>query len=269
MESHQFISFKNSTIFYKVLGAGKTVVFVHGFGEDGTIWDEMVKRLKNDFQIIIPDLPGSGKSTILKNGDKQVSIDDYAEAIIEVLKNEAISKCTLIGHSMGGYVVLAMVERNPEILRSFGFCHSSAFADNEEKKQIRRKSIEFIQAHDAMIFLRTSIPGLFGDKFKLEHGNIVEQLITHTSYFSNETLIQYQAAMINRPDRTHVLQNSKLPVLFIMGEKDQSVPIEQSLAQCHLPSISFVHILPDAGHMGMIEEPERCANAMVSFLNNS
>ena len=88
MENNQFISFKNSTIFYRVSGKGKTVVLVHGFGEDGNIWNDTVETLKNNFRVIVPDIPGSGKSTILKEENTQISIDDYAEVIIHVLKNE-------------------------------------------------------------------------------------------------------------------------------------------------------------------------------------
>ena len=144
----------------------------------------------------------------------------------------------------------------------------TAFADNEERKQARLKSIDFIQTHDAISFLRTSIPGLFADRFKKEHAEVVEKLIDAGTSFSNETLVQYQKAMLNRPERKRTLQKTNLPVLFIIGEKDQAIPLQQSLAQCHLPAIASVHILPNAGHMGMLEESELCTDAVISFLNN-
>ena len=266
MESNQFIPFKNSTLFYRVSGQGKIVVLIHGFGEDGNVWKEIEAKLKTNFQVIIPDVPGSGKSTLLKNGDSEISIDDYAEAIVHILKNESVSKCTVIGHSMGGYITLAIAEKYPGILNGFGLFHSTAFADNEEKKQTRLKSIDFIQTHDALSFLKTSTPGLFSDKFKEKHAEVIEKLINAGSSFSSETLVQYQKAMINRPERKTVLENTKLPVLFIIGEKDQSIPLQQSLEQCHLRLVSSVHILPDAAHMGMFEESELCNDILLSFL---
>ena len=268
MENHQFIPFKNSTVFYSISGQGKTVVLIHGFGEDGNIWNETVKKLKNNFRVIVPDIPGSGKSTILKDENTQISIDDYAEVIIHILGNESVTTCAVIGHSMGGYIALAIAEKYPEILTGFGLFHSTAFADNEERKQARLKSIDFIQTNDAISFLRTSIPGLFADKFKKEHAEVIEKLIDAGMSFSSETLIQYQKAMLNRPERKRLLQKTNLPVLFIIGEKDQAIPLQQSLAQCHLPSIASVHILPNAGHMGMLEEGELCTDAIISFLSN-
>ena len=268
MENHQFIQFRNSTIFYRVFGSGKTVMLLHGFGEDGHIWDAIVKKLQRSFHIIVPDIPGSGKSTILRNGTNQISIDDYAEAIMEVLRAEAVNKCTVIGHSMGGYITLAIAEKHSEILNSFGLFHSTAYADSEEKKQTRLKSIEFIQTHDAPSFLKTSIPGLFSDKFTQEHPNIIEELINAGSYFSSEPLIQYQRAMISRPERIKILQETNLPVLFIIGEKDPAIPLQHSLAQCHTAYVSIVHILPNAGHMGMFEKTEASADIIYSFLDN-
>ena len=268
IERSQFISIKNSTVFYRVSGEGKAVVLIHGFAEDGNIWNETIKKLENDFKVIIPDTTGSGKSSILKNENDEVSIDDYAEVIMAVLKNESIDSCTVIGHSMGGYIALAIAEKHPEILNGFGFFHSTAFADSEERKQTRLKSIEFIQTHGAKSFLKTSMPGLFGERFKQEHSNVVEELINATSYFNGEALIQYQKAMMNRIERAKVLLTTKVPVLFIIGEKDQAVPLQQSLVQCHLPSQASVHLLPDAAHMGMLEDGEFCTEIIMSFLNS-
>ena len=269
MENIQSIIYDNSTIFYRVSGKGKTVVLLHGFGEDRNIWNDLAAKLVESFKVIIPDIPGSGKSEILKNDvEKEISIDRYAKVIMYILEKENVTTCAIIGHSMGGYITLAIAEKYPDILNGFGLFHSSAFADNEEKKQARLKSIEFLKTHDAKSFLKTSIPGLFAEKFKQEHPDIVEKLVESGNHFSSKALIQYYQAMINRPERIEVLKQTKLPVLFIIGEKDQAIPLQQSLTQCHLPSTSYVHILPNAGHMGMLEEKELCNNIVISFLNN-
>src|SRR5687768_8446429 len=111
MENHQFIPFKDATIFYKVVGQGKPALLIHGFGEHGSIWNDIVEKLKNNFRIIVPDIPGSGRSTILKDESKQISIDDYAEVIVHVIKNETTDNCAVVGHSMGGYIALAIAEK--------------------------------------------------------------------------------------------------------------------------------------------------------------
>ncbi len=262
MES-KFIKYKNKNIHYREFGKGKPVILVQGFGEDGNIWNELIEDLKDNFKIIVPDIPGSGKSEMLDG--ENTSIEDYAEVIKAILKEEKIELCCMIGHSMGGYITLAFAEKYPELLYGFGLFHSSAFADEEEKKQTRRKAIEFIKTKGTYAFLKTSIPNLFADS---KHQNDIEMLIEQGKNLTLEALIQYYHAMINRPDRTHVLKIFTKPVLFIIGQKDNAIPLQASLQQCHLPAISHVHILENVGHMGMIEEQKKCSGLLLSFLQN-
>ncbi len=257
----EFIKYQNKNIHYKVSGKGKVVVLLHGFGEDGNIWNELIKDFKNDYHLIVPDLPGSGLSEILDG--ENISIDDYAEVIKAILDSDKIKKCSIIGHSMGGYITLSLAEKYPVLLDRFGLFHSSAFADDEPKKQNRLKAIDFIKANGSYAFLKASIPNLFADKM---HQKEIEQLIEQGSKFTPEALIQYYLAMINRPDRTAVLKKFDKPVLFIIGEKDNAIPLHSSLQQCYLPSISYVNIL-EAGHMGMIEQAEKCKTILHLFIN--
>lgn len=261
MPESKFITFKNKKLHYTVAGKGRPVMLIHGFGEDGNIWKKLIKGLQDNFQLIVPDIPGSGRSEMLEGENH---IDDYAVAVQHILDAESIKHATIIGHSMGGYITLALAEKYAELLNGFGLFHSSAYADDEEKKQTRRKAIDFIKANGAYAFLKTSIPNLFAGN---KHLKEMEDLIQKGKEFSSESLVQYYQAMINRPDRTAVLRTFEKPVLFIMGEKDSAVPLQASLQQCHLPAIAYVHIL-DTGHMGMIEEPDRSISILESFLHN-
>jgi pimeloyl-ACP methyl ester carboxylesterase len=268
MES-RFIAYQNKKIHYRVTGSGKPVVLLHGFGEDGNIWNELVKELQNDFYVIVPDIPGSGQSEMLDRENilpagKQVSIEDYAEVIKGIVDKEISAECAVIGHSMGGYITLAFATKYPEMLNRFGLLNSTAFADDDAKKQNRLKAIDFIKDNGAYAFLRTTIPNLFASK---QHQTKIEELIEEGRNFTPEALIQYYQAMMNRPDTTDILKEFNKPVLFIIGEKDNAIPLQASLQQCYLPSISHVHIL-EAGHMGMIEDPETCKHVLQSFLNN-
>jgi len=268
MES-KFIKYQNKNIHYKVSGKGKAVVLIHGFGEDGNIWNELIKDFKNDYHLIVPDIPGSGLSEMLDGENiiptgRQVSIEDYAEVIKGILNKEIIAGCAIIGHSMGGYITLAFAKKYPEMLNKFGLFHSTAFSDDEAKKQNRLKAIDFIQANGAYAFLRTTIPNLFADK---QHQTKIEELIEEGRNFTPEALIQYYQAMMNRSDTTDILKEFNKPILFIIGEKDNAIPLQSSLQQCYLSPISQVHIL-NIGHMGMIEQPETCKLVLQSFLNN-
>src|SRR5438094_5666134 len=96
---------QNTEIFYKVTGEGHPVVLLHGFAEDSNVWNEQVGFLQQYCRLIIPDLPGSGKSGVLQKDN--VTIGDYAIFVNALLQSENIDKCILLGHSMGGYITLA------------------------------------------------------------------------------------------------------------------------------------------------------------------
>ncbi len=276
------ITYQSSKIFYRIAGEGKPVILLHGFGEDGDIWKHQIEYLQSSFKLIIPHLPGSGKSEMIKD----MTIEGMAEAIKEIVDielqfplqgaegAEGALPC-IIGHSMGGYITLAFAEKYPASLSSFGLFHSSAYADSEEKKAARLKSIEFIKQNGAHAFLKTMIPGLFclpgqdGSKPSdpLMKQQQIDELLEKGKKFSAEALTAYYNAMIARPDRTHVLKNFLHPVLFIMGEHDKVVPLEQSLPQSHLPKQSQLHILRNSAHMGMLEETLKANKALLDFLS--
>jgi pimeloyl-ACP methyl ester carboxylesterase len=132
-------------ISYTDVGVGNVVVLLHGFGEDGNIWKQQVAYLAQQFRVIVPDIPGSGNSPLLKKQD--VSIEDYAHCIHQLIADilpDDNNKITLLGHSMGGYITLSYAKLFPQKLNAFGLIHSTAFADSEEKKQVRLRGIETI-----------------------------------------------------------------------------------------------------------------------------
>ena len=265
-----YIEFKNKKIFCRIEGKGNPVLLIHGFGEDGRLWNKQLDALKENHLLIIPDLPGSGSSEML---DGNASIEDYAEAI-KTLADEVIEKrggqkeyqFSLIGHSMGGYITLAFAEKYPELLNSFGLFHSSAYADSEEKVATRKKAIDFISKNGTEAFLKTSVPNLFCEETKKEKPELITQLLNIAKTISPEVLKQYYEAMIARPDRASVLKTFPNPILLIAGKFDTAVPIHTSLEQFGIPAISTVHILQHSGHMGMWEEVTLSNSFLTDFL---
>lgn len=256
-------------ISYTDVGEGNIVVFLHGFGEDGSIWKNQIDFLVKFYRVIVPDIPGSGGSSLLKKQD--TSIEDYAISIHQFLESilpERNTTITLLGHSMGGYITLAYAKIFSQQLNGFGLIHSTAFADSEEKKLVRLKAIETINQYGAYPFLKITIPNLFAADFKQKHPEQVEELIAKSKAFTEPSLEQYYIAMMNRTDATSVLKESRVPVLFVMGTEDIAAPLQDVLQQCHLPKQSHISILENVGHMGMMEATEKVNNAILNFVNN-
>jgi len=265
--------YNSFTIHYKVSGKGVPLVLLHGFGEDGTVWDNQVAALQSDAMVIVPDLPGSGKSTLsaadftVENTALLDTMVFYADVIQALLNHLQIEQYFLLGHSMGGYITLAFAEKYPALLKGFGLIHSTSFADNEQKKENRQRGIELMEEYGGYPFLKNSIPNLFTTAFKQNEHNKVEELIEKAQHFETKALQCYYRAMINRPDRTFVLKASKVPVLIIAGEQDIVVPINDVLQQAHQPNICHIHILKHSAHMGMWEDKEGMNKGILSFIN--
>lgn len=249
-------------IHYRISGSGNPVLLVHGFGEDGNIWRHQVAHLQQQFTCIVPDLPGSG----LSDSVDDMSMEGLAEVVHDIIHQEGIDACPVIGHSMGGYITLAFAEKYWNHLTSLGLFHSSAFADSVEKKEARRKGIAFTQEHGAFAFMKTTTPNLFAPLTKEQRHGLVEEQLATLHNFSADAVVSYYEAMMARPDRTAVLKQSAVPVLFVMGKYDGAVPMADTLRQCHLPEKSYIHILEQSGHMGMLEETEKSNRILEEFL---
>ena len=266
-------TYSNASIVYQTEGEGIPVVLLHGFGEDAGIWNQQVNFLKNHYRLIVPHFPGSGESVFLTNKESPATtphppctIEFYADCIYALLAHENITSCIMLGHSMGGYVALAFAEAYPQLLKGYGLIHSTAFADSAEKKQNRQRSIEMIEQYGSYPFLKNTIPNLFGESYKKEHAEKVNALIEQGNNFLPQALKQYSEAMMLRPDRTRVLKNTNLPVLFIMGTEDIATPMKDVLQQVHLPGIAYIHIFENTGHMGMLESAEKMNSAILEFI---
>lgn len=262
------LTYKNITCAYQVIGKGFPVLLIHGFGEDSRVWEKQIIALKDDYQLIIPDLPGCGKSVLTAEFDSNLlsSIDFLGELMEQIIKQEKIANWVVIGHSMGGYIALAMAERHPELLKGLGLVHSTAFADSEEKKQIRTKGIAAMDTYGAEAFIKNTTPNLFTQSFKELHANMVNSFIEMGANCSVAALKCFYLAMRNRPDRTHVLQNLDKPVMLIAGTEDIAVPVNDSLKMAAMPSKMLFTCLDGIGHMGQTETPEKVNDTIIKFL---
>lgn len=256
---------------YSVYGKGTPVILLHGYGEDSTIWELQCEALSAHCLLIVPDLPGSGKSIISPKGHADwlpnLSIKDLAKSIDEILLIENIPSCIILGHSMGGYISLAYASLFPQKLGGMGLVHSTAFADSEEKKKLRLKSIEFLQEHGGFAFFKTSMANLFGKKFRNNHPEMIEAQIEKTKAFDTPILIGYTKAMMLRTDKTAVLKQATFPVLFAAGTEDIAAPLTDIQQQATLPNKSYLEIMESVGHMGMIEAPDTLNQHLVKFIH--
>lgn len=250
---------EQNNVFYTDQGEGFPVILIHGFCETHEVWTRFAEKLSADFRVISVDLPGFGNSKSLPEG---FSIADAAKKIIELLDALNIKKCVPIGHSLGGYVTLAMVRQQVNLFSGFGLFHSTAYADSDERKTARNKVIEFVTNNGVAAFIETFIPPLFHDKSNPDIPFAVKMALQT----KQETLTGYAKAMRDRPDLTSVIQKFTNPIIFIAGEKDTVIPPDALEKQAKLAAKPDLHVIRETAHMGMFEKEAETLNLIGKFL---
>lgn len=260
MDNLSQLGFRDGSIAYSVSGKGSAVVFLHGFLENLGIWNDLSHSLKNQYKVICIDLPGHGNSS---NFGYCHTMELMADVVIHVLKILKIRRYYLIGHSMGGYVAMAIAEKRPDSIKGLCMFHSTASNDSDEKRKERQKVIKVVQK-DKMFFIRTAIPNLFGSPEI--HQKKISKIIDSAIKISTQGIIAALEGMRMRADREIVLKFVSYPVLYIIGRKDKLLPEKKLIQEAQLPEISEHVLLENSAHMGFIEEFQVCLKVIKQFL---
>lgn len=247
-------------IYYRETGSGNPVVFLHGFCDSHELWTAFVEPFAKQYSVFTPDLPGFGKSEILP---KPFSIDHVADAMAKWLQDLNLVPVVVVGHSLGGYIALALLERHPDLVAGIVLFHSTAYADSAERRQVRNKVIAFVEENGVTPFIDTFVPGLFADK---KHPGIAAMYM-RTKKTTQESLTGYAVAMRDRPDRSALLAVTSSPVLFIGGVKDTLIPLDDLRKQARLGRKTQLFELSDVAHMGMFEAAKQAQNILSNYLN--
>jgi pimeloyl-ACP methyl ester carboxylesterase len=205
-------------IFFRELGVGPPIILIHGFCETHEIWDGFDKKLSSFGRVVSIDLPGFGKSPLPKG---PITIDLIAGIVLSWLKEKEIKEPLLVGHSLGGYIVLAMAAKDPEFCKKLVLFHSSVFDDSIEKKANRDKVIDFVTQNGVEPFVQTFVPSLFYNKAHPE----VERVRSMSAKTLLNTVVEYTKAMRDRPSREQFLEKHPYPTLILAGEKDEIILI--------------------------------------------
>lgn len=260
----QQTDFMGKTLNYKVQGKGEKVLFLlHGYLESLAIWDDFADTLSENNKVIRMDIPGHGKSEVLQ---EQHDMELLAQAAHHILDIENIGSCTMVGHSLGGYVTLAFLEKFPEKLDACSLFHSHPFADSEQVKENRSREIDMVQKGRKEVIINTNIPKVFANDNLEKFKNQVEWARQIALNTTAKGIMANLRGMMNRPDRSELLKNTKKPFLLIAGVKDNYISYEQVIPNVVLPEIGSLITLENSGHIGFIEEKEKVLLALNDFM---
>jgi len=257
------IKYKNTEVFYTSKGKGNNIVFLHGFLENVSMWNQITPSLIENYKIICIDLLGHGKTGNLSYIH---TMEEQAKMVKLVLDHLNLKKCIFIGHSMGGYISLAFAELFPNNINGFCLMNSSALPDDDEKKINRDRAIHAVK-HSPHTFVKLAIPNLFSkenvDRFPEE----IQEITKEALKISKQGIIASLEGMKIRKDKTSILRAGRINMLMIISKKDPALNYQSLIDQVKNTNVKVVEF-PD-GHMSHIENKTALIDTIKNFIKST
>lgn len=252
-----------ATLAYSDVGHGPPLVLVHGFPLDGRIWDDVVPLLlERSIRVIVPDLPGFGRSKLEASAFTMQSMADSLVALLDALK---LDTAVFAGLSMGGYILQALVRISPDRGAGLSFVDTKASADDEKGKAGRDAMIALAHEQGTPAIVEQMLPKMVGPRTKEGAEIVVARLKSIMLDQPPATLAAACAAMRDRADFTAHLSSLPCPLQILAGEADAIAPLEVQRAMHAAAPGSRLDLVPDAGHMAPIERPAEVARLLADF----
>lgn len=241
---------------------GVPLVLLHAFPLDSRMWDEVAQRL-DGVPLVRVDAPGFGGSAAGEPGLEGFGLD-----VVAAIRQLGSDQAVVAGLSMGGYVAMALAERHAGLLAGLALLDTRSGADTEAARDNRLRVAEAVLAQDSVepvLGMRTT---LLGATSRATRPDLVEHLETWIGDQGPRGVAWAQRAMAARPDRTEVLGEVGCPALVVVGEEDELAPVDVARAMAEALACEVV-VVPGAGHMTPIENPEPVAAALSALLQRA
>jgi pimeloyl-ACP methyl ester carboxylesterase len=249
----------------QVSGSGPAIVLLHGFPLDRTMWERQISEFAEDFRVITLDLRGHGASPA---PDGTYTMDQMADDVLETLDSLGLTEPFVVGGlSMGGYVAMSIAARHPERLKGLMLINTRAKADTPETARIREELAQIVLREgkvDAVV--GTMAPRLVSPSTLVNHPELMTRLQEQMNAISPTGVVNTLRGLAIRPDRTEALARFRKPTLMIAGADDLLIPITESNEMAAVIPDANLVVIPHAGHLAPLENPEATNTAIRHFL---
>ena len=244
------------------VGTGDPVVFLHGFPHRRTLWAPQLGALVDRARCIAPDLRGFGES----RGSGPMSMDRYADDVVELMDHLRVDRGVVCGLSMGGYVALALWRRHPERVRGLVLMDTRSGADNEDAAQKKRDMIAMAQERGSSAVADAMITGMVGRSTRDKCPEIVDAVHSMLESAPVDGVVGALEAMIQRPDSAATLATITVPTLVIVGEEDALTPVRESESMHRAIADSRLEVIAGAGHVPNLERSAAVNHVLSEYL---
>ncbi len=256
----RFLSAAGTNFGYREAGAGPLTVLLHGFGMDSRMWDDVVARVGPDRRCVAVDLRGAGATSL--GVDEAAPLERHADDVAALIVALGEDAADIVGFSMGGFVLLALLEAHPEVVRSAAFVGTRANADDDEARSGRDNLAQTIVGQG-----RSAAFAVMLTKLVAASASDVVRARLRTMFEDQpcEGLVAALHGMRERPERLSVMAGVAVPVLVVAGDEDAFAPLELTTAVAETAPHGRLAVLAGAGHTTPLERPDEVARALAEF----
>ena len=254
------LRYKDIAVFYEDEGRGEPIILLHGFLENSAMWKSIKPLFLKTNRVICVDLLGHGQTQCL---GYMHTMSDMADAVLEVLNHLKLKTYVLIGHSMGGYVALALAEKKPAAVLGLCLMNSTFHSDDDELKVLRKRANRMVQTNfDGMV--RMSVANLFSSESKSTHKTEIDKVIEDALKTSPQGYVAGQEGMLLREDKFEFYKKLSARKLIIIGKKDPVVNGKRLISDIEGTDIQYQELL--YGHMSHIENKKELSYILSHFI---
>ncbi|HLP39821.1 alpha/beta hydrolase [Lacibacter sp.] len=258
------IPVSNFNLSYDDLGEGDTpVIFLHGYPFSKAMWRKQLEFLQTTNRVIACDIRGFGDS---EDESSILSIDLFAEDLLQFMDSLKIEKAIVCGLSMGGFIALNAHKRFPERFEALILCDTQCIADTPAVKEKRYKTIDDISANGVKNFNDGFIENVFHRDSLSNKKELVEELRKVVFENSQHIITAGLTALAERTETCSTLGAISIPTMIICGREDTVTPLAQSDFMHQMIEGSTMHVIDNAGHVSNLEQPDEFNQYLLDFL---
>lgn len=243
-----------------------TLLLIHGFPLSSSMWTPQIDDIGDYARVIAPDLRGFGNSDSVPG---PYSVEQLADDCADLLGHLNVATPFVVcGLSMGGYIALEFYRRYPEHVAGLILAATRAGADSAEGKAGRDKAAELAKNEGATAVSAGMLPKMMAAKTYDNDPELVEFVQEILASASLNGVVGALAAMRDRIDSTPMLGDIDVPVMIIHGGDDTLIPVSEAQAMHDAIPDSELVVIPDAGHLPNLEQPDIFNDAVIDFLED-
>lgn len=249
----------------EVRGEGPTILFVHGYPLDRTIWREQIDSLEG-FRRVAPDLRGMGQSDA---PDLGYGMALYAADLAAVLDALGVDQVVLCGLSMGGYVAFEFLRQWRSRVRGLVLMDTRAEADAPEVRRARDAAAATARERGTAAVTDAMLPKMLSPSTLTGRPEVVERVRSLMASTPVAGLVGALGAMRDRASSESLLASlAGIPTLIIVGAEDILTPPDHARAMAEAIPGAQLAIISGAGHLPPVEQPEATTESLREFLRS-